>query len=164
MRVHLRHGQQHLPIDVQRDGSAYRLRIDGVEHQAEVHYLDASSVLLMLDGRPCRVAIARRGRERWVAVAGENYSFVAETAAAAHRVDTVAPPEITAPMPGKVLDVLVRAGEPVEAGSALLTLEAMKMETRLLAEAAGIVAEVRVVAGDMVDGGQVLVVLAYDEP
>jgi biotin carboxyl carrier protein len=66
-------------------------------------------------------------------------------------------------MPGKVLEVLVRSGERVEAGDGLLLLEAMKMESRLTAEGAGTVAEVRVAAGDMVIGGQVLILLRYDD-
>ena len=56
----------------------------------------------------------------------------------------------------------MQPGDHVAAGDTLLILEAMKMETRLTAEAAASVAEVRVAAGDMVDGGQVLVVLTYD--
>ena len=70
--------------------------------------------------------------------------------------------DLRAPMAGKIIRILVQPGEPVKAGAPLLILEAMKMETRLTAEVAGTVAEVRVAAGDMVDGGQVLVVLTYD--
>jgi len=65
-------------------------------------------------------------------------------------------------MPGKVLEVLVQPGDRVEIGDGLLILEAMKMENRLIAEAAATVAEVKVAAGDMVEGGRVLVVLTYD--
>ncbi|MCX6097574.1 MAG: acetyl-CoA carboxylase biotin carboxyl carrier protein subunit [Caldiserica bacterium] len=48
------------------------------------------------------------------------------------------------------------------AGDGLVILEAMKMENRLVAEAARSVAEVCISSGDMVDGSQVLIVLAYD--
>jgi len=70
-------------------------------------------------------------------------------------------PEVTAPMPGRVLEVLVQPGAHVAAGDGLVIMEAMKMENGLVAEAAGTVGEVQVAVGDMVDAGQVLIVLSY---
>jgi len=66
-------------------------------------------------------------------------------------------------MPGKILQVLVQPEDRVSTSDPLLILEAMKMETRLVAEAAGTVREVRVSPGDMVNGGQTLLVLDYDQ-
>ena len=65
----------------------------------------------------------------------------------------LAAPEVDAPMPGKVLKMLVAEGEPVEHGDPLIVLEAMKMETTLYAESPAIVAKICVVAGQMVDHG-----------
>ena len=62
-------------------------------------------------------------------------------------------------MPGKVLDVLVRAGQQVASGDALVVLEAMKMETIATADAAGTVTRVHVEVGSMVEPGQILVEL-----
>jgi 3-methylcrotonyl-CoA carboxylase alpha subunit len=164
MRVHLRHKQDLFTVDVHPEGRAYRVVVDGTEHAVEAQPLDDGMRVLLIDGRRYRVDLARTGRERFVAVGGEVYTFVAESGtAAAHRVAIVAQPEIRAPMPGKVLQVFVQPGDRVDAGDGLLILEAMKMESRLTAEAAATVASVRVAAGDTVDGGQVLVVLAYDE-
>jgi len=163
MRIPLRHKQSHLVVDVRPEGSAYRVVVDGNEHIVEVLDLNDTSLLLVIDGRRYRVAIARNGKERLVGVAGEVYSFVAESHASATNVTSVASPEITAPMPGKVLQVLVRPGDRVEPGDGLLLLEAMKMESRLTAEATGTVAEVHVAAGDMVVGGQALILLRYDD-
>ena len=66
---------------------------------------------------------------------------------------------VTAPMPGNILDVKVKAGDSVKAGDPLLILEAMKMETEIVAPAAGTVASVNVSVGDAVDTGAVLVTL-----
>lgn len=68
-----------------------------------------------------------------------------------------------APMPGKVVAVLVEAGAEVAKGAGLVILEAMKMEQTLVAERAGRVGEVRVAAGDVVDAGAILIVLAAPE-
>lgn len=162
MRIGLRSGQRHLTVDLQFDGATCRATIDGRELVVEVQQIDATTLSLVIAGRPYRVDLARRGRERLVAVNGETYAFAPESGGSAHAVANVAAPEIVAPMPGKVLQVAVQPGDHVAAGDTLLILEAMKMETRLTAEAAARVTEVRVAAGDMVAGGQVLVVLAYD--
>jgi biotin carboxyl carrier protein len=110
------------------------------------------------------VVLVCNAQSRLVAVAGETYTFVPDTGMpAAPSVAMVASPEVTAPMPGKILQVLVQPGDRVEAGDGLLILEAMKMENRLVAETTGTVRDVRVAVGDMVDGGQILVVVTYDE-
>ena len=66
---------------------------------------------------------------------------------------------VSAPMQGTIVKVLVEAGASVEAGQALLVLEAMKMENQINAETAGTVKELRVAAGDAVGAGDVLVVI-----
>lgn len=66
---------------------------------------------------------------------------------------------MTVPMQGTILEVLVAAGESVEAGQTVCVLEAMKMENAVTAERAGTVAEVRVAAGDAVGPGDVVAVI-----
>jgi acetyl/propionyl-CoA carboxylase alpha subunit len=67
---------------------------------------------------------------------------------------------VTAPMPGTVVRVLTAPGAQVDAREPLVVVEAMKMETPLLAPYAGTVAAVHVAEGDRVAGGAVLVELA----
>ena len=67
---------------------------------------------------------------------------------------------LTAPMPGRIVSVLVEPGESVREGQAVLVLEAMKMEHTLVAPADGTVEEVRFAPGDLVDEATELVVLA----
>ena len=67
---------------------------------------------------------------------------------------------LTAPMPGRIVSVLVEAGQSVREGQAVLVLEAMKMEHTLVAPADGKVEEVRFAPGDLVDEATELVVLA----
>lgn len=66
---------------------------------------------------------------------------------------------ITAQLPGKVLKVLVKPGDRVKKGDVVLTIESMKMEVEVFAEADGIIKEVRVKPGDTVNAGDVLVVM-----
>ncbi len=66
---------------------------------------------------------------------------------------------VLAPMPGKIVNVLVKAGDSVEAGDPVVILEAMKMENELCAPAKGVVKSVTVHKGDSVDGGRLLVAI-----
>ncbi len=56
---------------------------------------------------------------------------------------------VTAPMPGKVLEVKCKAGDAVKSGQVLLILEAMKMQNEIMAPADGTIADVRVSAFDV---------------
>ncbi len=162
MRVVLRHKRDHLHVDVQTEGRAHRVLVDGIESLVEVRRRDPGGLVLAVDGHQYRIDLQRAGRTRTVAVGGEVHTFTPEAGIpAGHAVGTIANPNVTAPMPGKILQVHVKAGDPVTSGDSLLILEAMKMETRLAAEADGTVDRVHVAAGDMVDGGQLLVVLRY---
>jgi biotin carboxyl carrier protein len=69
------------------------------------------------------------------------------------------PQRVVAPMPGKIVRVLVQSGEAVRARQPLVVVEAMKMENELRAARDGTIAEVRAEAGQSVDAGAVLVVI-----
>jgi acetyl-CoA/propionyl-CoA carboxylase biotin carboxyl carrier protein len=66
---------------------------------------------------------------------------------------------VTVPMQGTIIKVLVEHGDTVEEGQTVAILEAMKMENAITAEKAGTVSEVRVSPGDTVGGGDVVVVI-----
>lgn len=67
--------------------------------------------------------------------------------------------EISAPMPGKITKILKGAGQPVQAGEAVLVMEAMKMEYTLKANVSGVIDSVTCGTGDQVALGKILVVI-----
>ena len=67
---------------------------------------------------------------------------------------------VEAPMPGKILDIKVKAGDAVGYGQVVIVMEAMKMETEIVAPGAGTVASVNVNVGDTVETGATLVTLS----
>ncbi len=84
--------------------------------------------------------------------------IVAPAAPAASKSAAPAGPGVvTCPLSGKVVSVDVKVGDTVNAEQALLTIEAMKMNTYIYAPNAGKVTEVLVKAGDAVEEGSVLV-------
>lgn len=98
---------------------------------------------IRVDGR--RVTAAPNGRRTWGGGGGA--------------VDQTGPQRVQAPMPGKIVRVLVETGEAVRARQPLVVVEAMKMENELRASRDGTVAEVLVREGVLVDAGALLVVV-----
>lgn len=68
--------------------------------------------------------------------------------------------QVTAPIPGKVVRVLVKAGDAVEAGQSLLVVEAMKMQNEIRAPKSGSVERLMVADGQAVNAGDVLAIVA----
>jgi 3-methylcrotonyl-CoA carboxylase alpha subunit len=97
--------------------------------------------------------------------------FVPQGAGSIRRADPLAQHEpeaahggLQAPMPGKVLQMLVRVGEHVVAGQTLALMEAMKMEHSIRAPFAGVVAELLYASGEQVAEGAALIRLDPADP
>ncbi len=66
---------------------------------------------------------------------------------------------IVAPMPGKVVRVLVAVGDSVDPGQGLIVVEAMKMQNEMKSPKAGVVVEMKTQSGATVTAGEILVVI-----
>ena len=118
----------------------------------------AETVAFELDGRPHRAVVVRRREEILVAIAGRSYVFATgDDTRGSSGAGRAGSEIVVAPMPGKVVSVLVAVGDIVAVGQPLVVLEAMKMESTLVAEVAGTVRKLAVVAGAMVEAGTVVV-------
>jgi pyruvate carboxylase subunit B len=83
-----------------------------------------------------------------------------EAGAGSGRKQATDPGHVTTTMPGNVVDVLVKEGDTVKAGQAVLITEAMKMETEVHTSVDGTVKGVYVAKGDRVTPGEVLIEIA----
>jgi len=104
------------------------------------------------------VRVARAGARAWVLSDGQLFAFVDEARFPEPGTGAVAG-GLTAPMPGKVVKVLVTLGQEVAANAPLVVLEAMKMEHTVRAGAAGTVRAIHVAVGDQVDTDHVLAIV-----
>ena len=140
----------------------FKFNISGKEHAA--HVVEHEDTLeVTVDGKIYTVTLPER-KPAQKPVVKPVVAAAAPAAAAPAAAKPAAAPAggnvVTAPLNGKITQVLVKAGDQVAAGDTVVMLEAMKMENSITAEAAGTVKAVLVNVGDQVDGGQALVELA----
>jgi len=112
----------------------------------EAHHDGTRTVFFELNGQPREVTVADHSLQ----------SDIVERL----KADPKNSKQVGASMPGLVVTVAVQSGDRIVAGQKLMTLEAMKMETTILAEADGTIADVHVVAGTQVETGDLLITMA----
>jgi pyruvate carboxylase subunit B len=125
-------------IDVH--GESYRVDITGVGMRGA----GKRQIYLTIDGMPEEVIF-------------ESLNEYVGDGGAGKRKQAAAPGDVSTSMPGNIVDVLVKEGDTVKAGQAVLITEAMKMETEIQSPIAGTVKAVHVGKGDRVNPGEVLV-------
>jgi len=156
-----RSGARDVRVSVERrDGDRYEVRAGERRIAVTARPVDSFTLLLEADGDTCTAHVVRQGDGVQVFLRGAVYRFdsaAEDDAAAAQGLQT---PRVTAPMPGKVLHVLVAAGQEVARGDGLVILEAMKMENRIVAEGAATIVRVAIAAGQSVEAGALLLELA----
>jgi 3-methylcrotonyl-CoA carboxylase alpha subunit len=154
----LEHAGAHHRVALARlhDG-ACRIEIGDRSWAFEARPLSESRHDVRLGERRLRLAVHRQG-ERVAVFAPEGSAVVREFDAIAHAGEgAVETGRLSAPMPGKVIAFLARAGERVAQGQPLAVMEAMKMEHTLHAPRDGVVAELLYAVGDQVaEGGELL--------
>ena len=136
-------------------------RVDGGETAFAV-IADSPSVYRVDDGtRARRVYVVATGDRRQVFVEGEVYEFETCPGATVRRTSARTTPDVlSAPMPAKVIAVLVRIGHAVHRGDIVVKLEAMKMELPVRAPRDGTVRSIACREGEIVQPGVPLLELS----
>jgi biotin carboxyl carrier protein len=151
-------------LDEGHDTGLFRVKVDEREYLIDLTNPVPGVYSLVLRGKVVNAYVwSRRGRRE---VQVGNWSVSLEIASAhsqrpsAKAVAAVSGrQEITAPMSGRVIQVLVQPGQTVQAGERLMIIEAMKMETEIRASARGQVKDIQVSADMAVEAGQVLLII-----
>ena len=155
-----------LSVEVRREAGRVFANVDGREYDLEAHASPSGVTLLTSDGQvfDCRVEGKPAsgavdvfvGANRYAVTVADPKRLRGVAAAGAHG-DGAA--RIVAPMPGKVVRILVEQGDAVEAGASIVVVEAMKMQNEMKAPKAGTVTTLNVEVGTTVNGGDVLAVI-----
>jgi propionyl-CoA carboxylase alpha chain len=163
-RVQLADGTASVGVDYRFDRSGrIAVSVDGEAVDAELHRSgNAGTVTLSIDGvrRSYRAGVTAGVVDVSSALGSSSYHLVDRLPDAS---ESVTAGSLVAPMPGAVVRVLVEVGDSVVAGQPLVVLEAMKMEHTVSTSAAGSVVELNVAAGQQVDAGRVLAVVAAED-
>jgi biotin carboxyl carrier protein len=145
----------------------YRLTMDGRSMEVDARALNETTLSVLLDDHAYNIESERTsdGAQNLL-VRGEvvNVDVLDLRKVRLRRVQETAageggPVEITSPMPGKVVAVLVKDGQEVNEGQGLVVVEAMKMENELRAPRAGKVTKLTAKEGAAVDGGAILCIV-----
>ena len=139
---------------------AVECAVDGRRTAVDVRVLEAGVMSLVVEGRQFRCVLDGDG----VVIGGRRYGFEVDDPRSLQGrrgggggVD--GPRPVKAPMPGRVVRVLVNDGQEVEEGQAIVVIEAMKMQNELRSPKRGRVVRVMVGVGDAVGAGDVLAVV-----
>jgi biotin carboxyl carrier protein len=141
-------------------GANLACTVDGRETVVDARFLEPGVLSLIVAGRQIRCVLDGDS----AVIAGRRIPFARfdPRSLEARRATGDAadgPRAVKAPMPGRVVRVLVSAGDTVEQGAGVIVIEAMKMQNELRSPKAGRVARVAVVIGDTVQSGDLLAVI-----
>ncbi len=156
-------GEKEARVTVEEVGVArYRVTIDGQEHLVDAHQVQDGVWSVLHGADSFEVDIQGKEEEYEVLIAGDCYKFTLmnEQRKAIMRAagkGGAGKAMVTSPMPGKVVKILVAAGEEVKAEQGVIVVEAMKMENELKSAVAGTVKEIFVKEGEVVESGAKLV-------
>ena len=164
MKLRARVGAHVFDVEVEtsREDRSIRVRLDGVEHRVDLERVQGDTWSLLLGRHSHELSLVEEGDGQRVRRGGEE-ALVRLQDPERDEVDLAgedgALKEVTAIMPGRVARVLVEPGQEVARSQGLLVVEAMKMENEIASPRAATVRRVRVVAGQDVETGAVLVEL-----
>ena len=152
-------------IRVEREGDKLLLQHDGINHRYEVTSVGENEYLLRNANKVTRVTAIKTRNKVYVLTDNEEHVFDLPASKdgdsfGAEAGDHGDKSKISAPMPGKIVKVLVKVGDTVEPKQKLVIVEAMKTMNAITAPKGGTVTEINVADGTPVEFGQTLCVIA----
>lgn len=138
----------------------YTVEIDGINYQVELEDIHTRPVIAIIDGNRVEVWPEEDQIEQAPAQPSPKITIPEDTPTLPKATPLAAGSggkELSAPLPGVIVAILVKPGDNVVRGQELLTLEAMKMKNAIKSQRDGTIASVNVNVGDQVAHGQSLV-------
>jgi biotin carboxyl carrier protein len=149
-------------IEVREAQGGYRVAIDDKVLELDLAKIGSHGLCVLVDGVSHDVSLEKTTGGFAILMRGDRFDIDLKDAvkgAVLGRAASTGPLKLTAPMPGKIVKVLVAPGDIVEAGHGVLVMEAMKMENELKTIRAGTVQEITVKEGQAVEMGALLLII-----
>jgi acetyl/propionyl-CoA carboxylase alpha subunit len=150
-------------VEVRETQGIYRVTIGEKTLQLDLVRTGSHHVSVLVDGKSHDLGLHRTSQGFAVLVRGDRFDVELKDGVKGAVLGLAVhsgPLKLIAPMPGKIVKVLVRPGDSVEAGHGVLVMEAMKMENELKAARPGTIQEISVKEGQAVETGALLLVIA----
>jgi len=159
-------GERTYVLELEHDAAVWRVTLDGRPVVVDAVEIAPNTLSVLLDGQSFEITVTPCPDGKLMLQTGAQ-EFTAEVidprAWSGRRhghVEAEGRQQIVAPMPGKVVRLLVKAGDRVKAGQGLLVVEAMKMQNEIRSPKGGTVERVLAKEGQPVNGGEVLCVVS----
>jgi biotin carboxyl carrier protein len=158
-------GERTYVLELERDAAGWRVTLDGRPVAVDAVEIAPNTLSVLLDGQSFEISVTPSLDGKLILQTGLQ-EFIAEVidprAWSGRRhshVEAEGRQHVLAPMPGKVVRLLVKAGDRIEAGQGLLVVEAMKMQNEIRSPKGGTVERVLAKEGQPVNAGEVLCVV-----
>ena len=159
-------GKKLRTVELERDEDRWKISLDGQPVNVDAVEIFPNTLSLLLEGQSYEVRVTPSPDGALQLQAGL-HEFTAEVVDprawrgrkhGAHEAE--GRQQVLAPMPGKIIRVLVQAGDKVEVGQGLLVVEAMKMQNEIRSPKGGTVERLNVKEGQPVNAGEVLCIVS----
>jgi len=165
MKMEFELGGKSRTLQLERAGERWRCTLDGRAFEADAVEVAPGTYSILIEGASLEVRVEPRPPGLRVAVAGTEYAPAIRDPRRWHRhrgaaAEAEGRQQVVAPMPGKVVRVLVKPGETVEAGQGIAVVEAMKMQNEVRAPKSGKIERLLVSENQAVSAGEVLAVVS----
>jgi biotin carboxyl carrier protein len=159
-------GKKLRTVELERDAHRWKISLDGQQVQADAVEINPHTLSLLLEGQSYEVHIAespdgvlklQTGFEEFTAEVVDPRAWRGRWHGA---LEAAGRQQVVAPMPGKVVRILVEVGDRVEVGQGLLVVEAMKMQNEIRSPKGGTVERLQVKEGQPVNVGEVLCIVS----
>ncbi len=165
MNYYVNHEGEELLVSVEETGVAhFKVMVGEEEVSVDAHRVADNTWSVIIDNQVYEIDLFFQEEDVDLLINGDTYSLrvLNEQKRALRGVQDAAEGGkqlITAPMPGKVVKILVKEGEEVDEKQGVIVIEAMKMENEFKSKSSGKVKELFVAEGDVVAGGAKLLLI-----
>jgi biotin carboxyl carrier protein len=162
MKIEVRIGKQTRIVELEREDDCWRVALDGQPVDADAVEIAPNTLSILLRGQSHEIRVTpspngtltlQTGVEEFTAEVIDPRAWRGRRHSA---VEAEGRQQIVAPMSGKVIRLLVKAGDAVDAGQGLLVIEAMKMQNEIRSPKSGVVERLLAQEGQAVNAGEVL--------